>query len=151
MLGFKYYALSSSLSRLIDSYDIRESEGRLKKVSCPRFDGQKCTLFKARGNSVSIWRYGERIDPHPLLCYVCPFSNQTQERELSLSEIFIYYEREARGIENEISWLDSKFTDVPVPLQESIRRRRTALVELLEDIREKEAVVKGLMRVSGAS
>ncbi|BCU67665.1 hypothetical protein HS7_11020 [Sulfolobales archaeon HS-7] len=152
MDNFKELIISSALSTMIQDYPQIEKEGKDKKESCRYYYRDYCVLFRVRGDTVSVWTSGERMDPHPVVCYVCPYYYSHDEEKVidfSLSELYIYYYNQEKSIERELEWLEDRIKRIgsmAIPI--GLIRRREGLLSTLNDMRSKRRIVTIIMRLS---
>jgi len=148
MEKFREILIDIALSKAIPNYQDLFYEGKKKRDLCAYFDGKYCNKFKVtNGNVPANWISNNKMNPHPIMCFLCPyFSIRYEDKQivLDLFDILLYYEELRETIERELNFIENKMTGINFPL--SLRRRREDLIALLNDIITKIKVLKELMK-----
>ncbi|BFH72510.1 hypothetical protein SJAV_04540 [Sulfurisphaera javensis] len=148
MEKFREILIDITLSSHIPNYRDLLFEGKKKRDLCAYYDGNYCKKFKVTNTNVPAnWISNNRMNPHPIICYICPyFSIRFEEKEivLDLFDILLYYEELRETIERELNFIENKMIGINFPL--SLRRRRDDLIALLNDVSTKIKVLKELLK-----
>ncbi|MBP1357536.1 MAG: hypothetical protein JZD40_03495 [Sulfolobus sp.] len=150
--SFREITLNALLSKRLQNFDKIVNIGERKKRNCIFYNGNFCTKFKVKENAPASWVSNSKMDPHPVFCYVCPyFSSRDDEGEveLDLLDIYLYYKEIEKNIDRELKFLDSRRKDYFLFGTLGLDRRREELLVLLEDLREKENILKELISIVG--
>ncbi|MCY0860433.1 MAG: hypothetical protein OWQ54_08400 [Sulfolobaceae archaeon] len=150
--SFREITLNALLSKKLQNFDKIISIGERKKRNCIFYNGNFCVKFRVGNNAPASWVSNSKMDPHPVFCYVCPyFSSRDDEGEvvLDLLDIYLYYKEIEKNIERELKFLESRKKDYFLFGTLGLDRRREELLVLLEDLKEKENILKELITIVG--
>ncbi len=145
---FRQKILDVYLSSRIRNFNEAYNEGSNKKNSCAYYDGKFCKRVTIKEEVLAIWRSGDRINPHPILCYLCPYFSIRGEElhsNIDLFEILSYYEKIRNNIIKEIEYLESRLNEF-LYTSPSLRRRREELILILQEVEEKRNVALTLIK-----
>ncbi|MBW9140766.1 MAG: hypothetical protein K1T65_03560 [Candidatus Aramenus sp.] len=148
MEEFRQKILDVYLSSKIKNFSEAYNEGLNKKNSCAYFDGRFCKRITIKEEVLAIWRSEDKISPHPILCYLCPYFSLRDEgihSNIDLFEILSYYEKIRSNIIKEIEYLEARLNEF-LHTSPSLRRRREELILVLQDIEEKRNVALTLIK-----
>ncbi|AAY79479.1 hypothetical protein [Sulfolobus acidocaldarius] len=149
MERFRELLIDLSVSPKIQNYEQIIQEGNRKKYSCGNFYEGKCRKYLVNSEAPALWISNNEMDPHPILCYICPYFSLRQDDSrrvaFDLFEILLYYESLGEQIEKELIIMDQKTSLSNQNFY--IRRRREELIHLLEETRSKLRISKLLIQI----
>ncbi|AWR93440.1 hypothetical protein [Acidianus brierleyi] len=150
MEEFRLKILDVFLSSKIKNYEQIEYEGKSRKDSCAYFTNGFCSRINIKENIVTIWRSENKINPHPVLCFICPFFSIRNENLYSITdllEIYSYYEKIKNNIVKEIEYIESRLNEFMYN-SSSLKRRKEELMYFLNEIEDKLNVTLILIKLS---
>ena len=150
MERFREILIDIALSKTIPNYQDLLDEGKKRRDICAYFDGKYCNKFKvSRGNVPASWISNNKMVPHPIMCFVCPYFSlryyEGKQIELDLFDILLYYEELKETIEKELIFIENKMNETGFSLL--LKRRREELISLLNDVVTKIKVLKELIKI----
>lgn len=149
MEKFREILVDITLSSHLPCYRDIFFEGKKKRDLCAYFDGNYCNKFKITNNNIPAnWISNNKMNPHPIVCYICPyFSIRYEDKTIALDffDILLYYEELRETVERELTFIENKMIGVSFPL--SLKKRRDDLIALLNDIETKIKVLKELLKI----
>lgn len=149
MEKFREILIDIALSKKFQNYQDLIYEGKKKRDLCAYFDGKYCKKYIIKGEVPAIWISNNKMNPHPLICFACPYFSMKEDNKqvvFDLFDILLYYEELRETIERELNFIENRMIGLNFPL--SLKRRREDLLSLLNDIIVKIKVIKELLKIS---
>lgn len=150
MENFRELLINSILDKKLKNFDDIQKEGIKKRKMCVYFDGNYCKIYFEE-KIVSSWTSdGNKIRPHPVLCYICPYFSIGYNDKIaksSLFDIYLYYIKMRESVERELEYIESKMNNLMYTYS-SLKRRKEELIILLEDINDKMKLTLELIKLS---
>ncbi|MEL9969925.1 MAG: hypothetical protein QXR57_04325 [Metallosphaera sp.] len=147
MENFRSLIIDIYLSSRLPNFQGVLQEGVNKRSKCSYYDGKFCNVVKTKDPVLISWEVSDRIVPHPIMCYLCPYYSSGAESKVitSLLQLLRDYVSMRNGIEREIYNLESRTTEM---LYSSIvlRRRRQELISILNEVQSKIELIKLLIK-----
>ncbi len=151
MEDFTKLSIDIAFSSRLKNYDKLVTEGDRKMKSCIFYDDRTCIKFRANSRILTVWKKDNKLTPHPLFCYLCPFYAFRDDGEritFSMYDLYLFYVELRSRLDKELTRLDERLNDVAFSSSFFIRRRYSEMMEALSDVEDKIDVIKTILSVT---